>query len=610
MPRTSQGETLAFGVFEVDPQSGELRKHGLKIRLPGRGTQVLLALLEKPGQVVTRRELKQRLWHGDTFVEFDNGLNNAISRLRSALGDAPESPRFIETLPRHGYRFVAPVTRRPPAPARASMFESWPLRVTLIVVALAVAGFVLRSLANRTGRIGSLAVLPFASADSSGAAGQGYLGSAMTEAVLLDLSKIRAVRVVPLKTAARYARSTESPAQIAHDLHVDAIARGWVQPEGSTVRVKIRLVRGANGAPVWTGFFQAQASDFPALARDVTRGLVQAARLDLTEQEREDLAAQPQVNPQAYKDYLIGRYYMDQLTETSRTKALSYFEQAVAAAPDSAFGYAGLADYYEITDAVPPHVALPKAKFYALKALKINEVLASTHTTLAVAYFYGDWDWAHSEREFRRALQLNPGLERAHRMYARMLSCEGRTQEAIDQIHQAQGLGPLSIPAYDMAATVWLNAHQYDQSIQQANQLLELNPESVSGHEDLGTGYLFEGKFPEAIGEFEKAAADGGNERLIAMLLGSAYALWGKHGLAEQQFREMNRIAEQEYVPPFWFAVVYASLGDKQKALDWLDRAYREHDAYMVFLKASPWLDPLHREPRFQQLVRKMNFPG
>jgi DNA-binding winged helix-turn-helix (wHTH) protein/TolB-like protein/tetratricopeptide (TPR) repeat protein len=608
--RNPRSEIIAFGLFEVRPASGELRKQGLKVKLRAREFQVLLAMLEKPGEVVTREELRERLWTEGTFVEFDNGLNNAMHRARSALGDTSGSPRFIETLPRVGYRFGAPVIRRAAEPTKSFSFQRRLVYAVVLVAALLSAGFLVYSMANRTGRIGSLAVLPFASKNASGSAGQAFLAKAVTEAVLLDLSDVRSVRVMPLSTVRRYAHAGESLGEIARRLGADAVASGSVEPEGDTVRVSVRLVRAAGGSPEWTGVFQESESDSPGLTREVTRSIVQAARLHLTSKERETLSAPPQIDPQAYQDYLIGQYDMGQLTESARKKALGYFEQTVAAAPDSALGYAGLANYYEYTDAVPPQIAMPKAKLYALKALHIDEALAPAHVTLGVAYFYGDWNWAASEREFRRALALNPGLGAAHRMYAALLSCEGRVQDAIGQIRQAQQLDPLSVPGDDMATVVWLDAQQYGQSIQEADRSLVLAPKSVTGIEDVGTADMFEGKFSDAVTEVEEVAAEEGNDPYVSTLLGSAYGRWGKVALAQQELREMKGIAEQRYVPPFWFVMVYASLGDKAQALDWLNQAYRERDSYLVFVKVTPWFDSLHSQPGFEQILRKMNFPA
>ncbi|HEV2398075.1 MAG TPA: winged helix-turn-helix domain-containing protein [Candidatus Sulfotelmatobacter sp.] len=601
---------LAFGVFEVDAQAGELRKHGIRVKLQDREFHVLLMLLQNPGHVVTRYELQQSLWPGDTFVEFDNGLNNAISRLRNALGDSAESPRFIETVPRHGYRFVASVTSDDIPSVRVPLLSRRPVQIALIVVALAATVLITYSLTERAPRIGSLAVLPFSTVNPTDMPGQQYLGSSMTDAVLLNLSNVHGLRIVPLQTARHYSHSNEPLAEIAHELRVDAIASGSVQPEGNDLQVNVRLVRSADDAPFWTGSYRERASQFVALTREVTSGIIQAGNLDLTSSERQRLAEGPQVNSQAYVDFLKGRYYMSQSTEASYTEALSYFEQAVAEAPNFARGYEGLADYYEITDALPPSVAMPKAKLYALKALNFNDMLPSAHASLAVAYFYGDWNWKSSEQEFRRALTLNPADAGTHTMFAIALSSTEQVQNALEQIQQAERLSPLYFRAYHTGALVWLNAHQYGRSAEQANQLVSLNPNGASGHEDLGTAYIFEGKYPEAVQQFQQELADGGDGEIVSALLGVAYARWGKNTQAEQQLHDLKRASAQEYVPPFWFAMLYASLGVSQKALDALDQAYREHDAYMVFLKVTPFLDSLHSDPRFQKLVRGMNFPS
>jgi len=609
MPSVSKRPPLRFGAFEVHVEAGELRKQGVPIKLHDKPFQILLALLENPGEVVTRKELQERLWPKDTFVEFENGLNNAISRLRSVLGDSPESPRFIETVPRHGYRFMAPVSPTAAASARVPLLSRRPVQVALVVVALATVALVNSSLTERPPRISSLAVLPFSFVGPSSAGDQDYLSSAMTDAVLQSLSKISSLRLAPREVSDAYRGSSKPLTEIAHDLHVDAIVRGSVQPENNELQVNVQLVRATDGASLWTGSFH-EPPDFLALTRDVTRGVVEAAKLDLTPPEEEKLAAKESLNPQAYADYLKGRYYMSQSTQASQAQALSYFEQAVAASPSFALGYQGLASYYEITDTLAPSAALPKAKSYALQALKFDGMLPAAHVALALAYFYGDWNWAASDREFTRGLELNPGLPSSRDGFAIMLSCMGRTQDALNQVQQTHSLDPLYFPAYNVGALVWLNAHQYDQSAQEASQLLSLHPNSASGHEDLGTAYIFEGKYPEAVQQFQEELADGGDGALVPALLGVAYARWGKRARAEQQLSELKRASAQGYVPPFWFAMVYASLSANEKAFDSLDRAFRERDSYMVFLEVTPFLDSLRSAPRFQKLVAKMKFPS
>ncbi len=608
MPSVPNREILEFGVFQIDPHSGELRKNGIAIKLGSREAHVLLALVESPGQLVTRNELRRRLWPNDTFVEFDNGLNNAISRLRSALADTADNPRFVQTVPRQGYRFAAPINRRTQA-KRTFKFSGWPRIAAAVAVVFVIAAFAWSRFSHASGRIGSVAVMPFAVVNPVGGLGQEYVSSAVTDAVFAKLSSIRSLAVTPPKRAAIYAKSNESVPQIARNLHVDAIAEGAVRVGNSGLQVNVRLLD-SRGAMIWSESYEQQLRDFPLLTRAVARGIVRAANVQLSAQDQQMFASEQQVSPQAFEAFEKGVYCLSQQTENSRSRALGYFREAVAAAPDFAEAYAGLANYYVNTSSVPPAIAIPGAKSYAAKAVELNSIIPYPHAALAVSEFYGDWDWAASEKEFRRALALNPGLERTHRMYAALLSSESHVDDAVQQIREAHDIDPLSIPVYYRAANVWINAHQYNQAIDQANQLLALNPTSVPGHEALGTAYLFQGRYTEAVREFEEAAATKRDSPHANALLGAAYARWGKTSLAAEQLAELRDLDRGGYVPPYWYAIVYISSGDNEDALDWLQRAYQEHDPHLVDLQVSPWFDSLHEEPRFTQLVKEMKFPN
>ncbi|HKQ88352.1 MAG TPA: winged helix-turn-helix domain-containing protein, partial [Candidatus Acidoferrales bacterium] len=582
------------------------RKNGIAIKLGSREAHVLLALIENPGQLVTRSELRQRLWPNDTFVEFDNGLNNAISRLRSALADTADSPRFVQTVPRQGYRFAAPVNRRTAA-KRTFKFSGWPRIAAATLAVFLIAAFAWRHFSHASGRIGSVAVLPFAVINPVDGLGGQYLSTAVTDAVFTKLSSIHSLTVAPQNSAATYVNS--SVPQIARNLHVDAIAKGAVQIGNDNLQVNVQLLD-SRGATIWSESYQQQLGDFPLLTRSVVRGIIRAAKVQLSSQDQQMFALQQQVSPQAFEAFEKGLYCLSQQTESSRRRALGYFRQAVAAAPNFAEAYAGLANYYVNASSVPPEIAIPGAKSYAIKAIELNGVIPYPHTALAVSDFYGDWDWAASENEFRRALALNPGFERTHRLYAALLSSESRVDDAVQQVREAHELDPLSIAVYHRAANVWINAHEYNQAVDQANQLLALNPTSVPGHEALGTAYLFQGKYAEAVREFQDAAATKRDSPHANALLGAAYARWGKTSLAALQLDELRNLDRSGYVPPYWYAIVYASSGDNEDALSWLQRAYQGHDPHLVDLKVTPWFDSLHEEPRFAQLIKEMAFPN
>lgn len=611
MPDVLGREILEFGAFEFDLQSGELRKNGLAVKLGSREVHVLLALLEHPGQLVARSDLQQRLWPNDTFVEFDNGLNNAISRLRAVLADTAENPRYVLTVPRQGYRFAAPVNRRAaatPPTKQAFKFSRWQ-RVAVaavLVIGIGVAGW--RHWRHAESNIDSVAVLPFVPTNPTDPAGREYVSGALTEAVYTKLSGIHGLTLAPQTAATASDNSKAALAKIARDLHVDAVVRGSVQTGNNDLQVTVELVN-ADGATLWTESFEDQMLDFPLLTRSVARGIIRAASIELSGQEQANFALPPRISPQAFEAFQKGLYCLGQQTEDSRARARGYFQQAVAVAPNFAEAYAGLSNSYVNATSVPPRLAIPGAKSYAMRAIELNSVLPYPHTALAIYDFYGEWNWKASETEFRRALTLDPGFERAHQVYASLLSSESRVESAVEQIHEAHDLNPVATSVYYRAANVWINARQYNQAIEQGNQLVALNPSSVPGHEVLGTVYLFQQKYARAEHEFQDAAALSVDNAHVTALLGSTYARWGKTSLAAQQLAELQRLGRSGYVPSYWFATYYASAGADQDAADWLERAYQEHDPHMVDLKVSPWFDSLRSEPRFTELIKKMNFP-
>ncbi|MGH9572994.1 MAG: TPR end-of-group domain-containing protein [Candidatus Acidiferrales bacterium] len=474
---------------------------------------------------------------------------------------------------------------------------------------LLIAAFSWRHFSHASGRIGSVAILPFAVINPVDGIGGQYLSAAVTDAVFTRLSTIRDLTVAPPKAVATYASASASVRQIARDLHVDAIATGAVHIGNSDLQVSVQLVD-SRGSTIWSESYQQQLRDFPLLTRSVARGIIRAARVPLSPQDQEIFALQQEVSPQAFEAFEKGVYCLSQQTENSRNRALGYFRQAVAEAPNFAEAYAGLANYYVNTGSIPPEIAMPGAKSYAAKAVELDSVIPYPHTALAVSEFYGDWDWSASEKEFRHALALNPGVERTHRLYAALLSSESHVDAAVQQIREAHDIDPLSVPVYYRAANIWVNAHQYNQAIEQANQLLAMNPTSVPGHEALGTAFFFQGKYAEAVREFEDAAATKRDSPHANALLGAAYARWGKNSLATQQLGELRRLDQSGYVPPYWYAIVYANSGDTSDALNWLQRAYQQHDPHLVDLKVSPWFDSLREDSQFAQLVKQMKFPN
>src|SRR6266853_2348115 len=445
MPSPSPQPAVRFGSFEVNPRTGELRKQGLHIKLHEKPFQVLLALIEHPGEVVTRKELQERLWPSDTFVEFENGLNNAISRLREALGDTAETPRFIETVPRRGYRLLPEVSQSLPAP-RTAASRPW-LFIFGIVLGVGLAiGAVYRFVANRKPAIRSLAVLPFRNLGTGTA--DDYFSSGMTDSETTELAKLGVSKVISETSVAQFKDTKKSVPEIARALNVDAVAEGAVLREGNQVRITVQLIRADTDRHVWAESYQRQMIDILALQDEVALGVAHAIKLELSPGATGQSSSPRSVNTEAYEAYLKSRYFLHKRDE-SFLRAKDYFQQAIQLDSTYAPAYAGLSDYFTLTDTLPAKEALPKAKEYAQQALKLDSNLPNSHISLAYIYFYDDWNWPAADQEFRRAISLAPGLAESHRWYAVYLAAMGRMDEAMREAQRALDLDPLSISAHD-----------------------------------------------------------------------------------------------------------------------------------------------------------------
>src|SRR6266853_4656288 len=445
MPGPSQHPAVRFGSFEVNPRTGELRKQGIRIKLHEKPFQVLLALLEHSGEVVTRKELQERLWPGDTFVEFENGLNNAISRLREALGDTAESTSFVETVPRHGYRFLAEVSQSLPAP-RTAASRPWLSIFGIVLGVCLTIGAVYRFVAIRKPAIRSLAVLPFRNLGTGTA--DDYFASGMTDSVTTELAKLGVSKVISETSVAQFKDTKKSVPEIASTLGVDAIVEGAVLREGNQVRITVQLIRADTDRHVWAESYQRQMIDILALQDEVALGVAHAIKLELSPGATGQSSSPRSVNTEAYEAYLKSRYFLHKRDE-SFLRAKDYFQQAIQLDSTYAPAYAGLSDYFTLTDTLPAKEALPMAKEYAQQALKLDSNLPNSHISLAYIYFYDDWNWPAADQEFRRAISLAPGLAESHRWYAVYLAAMGRMDEAMREAQRALDLDPLSISAHD-----------------------------------------------------------------------------------------------------------------------------------------------------------------
>jgi TolB-like protein/DNA-binding winged helix-turn-helix (wHTH) protein/Tfp pilus assembly protein PilF len=512
---------LRFGVFELDLRAGELRKHGLRVRLQEQPFQILAMLLEQPGEIVTREELHKRLWPADTFVDFDHGLNKAISKIREAMGDSAESPRFVETVARRGYRFLAEVKVADTAPVHSPEPATQPhpcaearedpnlagnlqvpktfprsltWKVSVLVVLLVTASLTawkFYSWKRPSPIVRSLAVLPLESLSSD--ASQDYFADGMTDELISDLGQISALRVISRTSVMVYKHARKPLPQIARELNVDAVVEGTVLRSGDQVSITAQLIEASSDKHLWSHSYQGELPDALALQSKVARAIADEIRINLNPREQAALENVKVVNPQAYESFLKGRYFWNKRTADGLKVALAYFTQAIDDDPKYAPAYSGLADTYALLGdwqyaAMTPKEALPKAKAAAIKALELDSALGEAHNSLAFCLDAFEWDFDSAGKEFQRAIELNPGYATAHHWYAWHLSVVGRYDEAIAEMRRAENLDPLSLIINADVAELLVIAHSYDESIRQSRKTIEMDPNFALAHKSTGPG--------------------------------------------------------------------------------------------------------------------------
>jgi TolB-like protein/DNA-binding winged helix-turn-helix (wHTH) protein/Tfp pilus assembly protein PilF len=623
---------VSFGAYEFNPYSKELRKEGMRVRLEGQPLAILEVLLERPGELVTREEVQKRLWPEDTFVDFEHSVNAAVKRLRAALNDSADRPRYIETLARRGYRFVAPVggsvaeredetavlvPAEPQAQGAVGRGRRWLwLAVVVAVFVLGFAGWGWRAWRSRAATpamapVRSLAVLPLQ--NLSGDPTQEYLADGMTEELIGRLANIHGLRVISRTSAMHFKNTQLSVPEIAKTLGVDAIVEGSVIREGNQVRVHAQLIRGTSDEHIWAGEYQREYGSLLAVQDEVARSIAERIEISLTPQERRTLASKHPVDPEAHEDYLKGRYYFNQRTLDALNKSVGFFQEANARSPGYALPYSGLADAYAMLGfrgGFPSKDALSRAKAAALKAIELDDTLAEPHASLAFIAETHEWDWATAEREYKRALELNPGDARAHHWYAGYLMYVGRFEEGIAEAKRARDLDPLSLPVNNALAGRLLVAGRADEALAQVQQTLEIDPHFAPAHQTLGWVYLNMGKQQEAIQEFQQALQlSGTDDKDIKLDLGFAYAAAGNREEARRILGELKQLHEQGLIPSGSVATLYGALGELDAAFAWLEKAYQERDPQLAYLKVGRRFEPLHHDARFQTLVHRVGFP-
>jgi TolB-like protein/DNA-binding winged helix-turn-helix (wHTH) protein len=628
----SAAATLRFGIYELDLKNGELRKAGQRLKLQPQPFKVLVILAGRAGETVTREEIQRQVWGEELFVDFERGLNVCIQQIRGALNDDADAPRYIETLPKRGYRFLAPVekveTPAQTAPAgvvsqQIPSFRSTHQKVKRFRLGVAfVAGFLAISallyfakisnrfpFRNAAKSIRSVAVLPFD--NFSGDPEQQYFADGMTEALIAELGQIRDLRVPSRTSVMLYKRANKPLRQIAQELAVDALLEGSVTRSGDRVEITVQLLDGSRDQHLWGGTYDRDFRDVLALQHELARAITAELKISFSPRAQQHLKSAAPVNANAYAAYLRGRFYWYKRTIEGFQKSIQYYEQAVAADSNYAPAYAGLADAYALlgsspNDVLPPNEAMPKAKAAAQQALQLDDGLAEAHASLAYINMVYDWNGASAEKEFKRAIELNPNYAGAHEWYAEFLAAKGREREALEEMKRARDADPLLVLMHAAVAEALYYSRRYDDVISQCQQTLELDPDYPLAHFHLGRAYLAKNMYPEAIAEYQKAQMSLGDTPALVMAVGYAKAKAGDRGAARKALEELRAQSKRRYVPALYFAAIFTGLGDSDAGLSWLEKAYREHSDYLIYLNVDPMADTLRSSPRFQAILQKI----
>jgi len=578
--------TVRFGPFEANLRARELRKRGMRLHLPEKPFQVLELLLERSGEVITRRELRERLWPG-VLSGFDRCLNTAINTLRQVLGDSARSWRYVETRPRRGYRFIAPVeVVQLPATRSSPIIEA----------------------------CRSIAVLPFRNLSSDAEAD--YLSDGIAETILQSLSQLPHIRVMARSSVFRYKGRDVDPLQAGRELNVNAVVAGSVNSlrgERESLAVSVELVDVANGWRIWGRQFDRSFSDLLNIEAEIATEISLNLSMHLSGEERDRLSKRRTESVDAHEDYLKGRYHWNKLTEEGLRKSIAFFERATQKDPEFAMAYSGLADAYGLCGffgAAAPLQVFPLAKPAALRAIQADPQLGEAHASLASILKVFEWDWAGAEREYRLAISLSPNYANAHRWYAGLLSALGRVEEGRREIETARKLDPLSLVVGVEVAWNYLMAREFARAREESLKTLDLEPDFPAAHYGLGLACEQLGRFKEAVASLERArdASEANTATLAA--LGHAYGSQGRRREAERILEDLMQNRSRKYVSSYLIALVHAGFRKPDAAFACLEAAVAERDAWLVWLRAEPRFDGLRPDPRFAELLGRLCFPA
>lgn len=570
-------QPIRFGAFELDMRAGELRKQGIRIRLQEQPFQVLTMLLKNPGQLVTREELRTRLWPADTFVDFDHGLNKAVNKLREALGDSADEPQFIETLSRRGYRFLKSINNE---------IELAP---------------------NRTAAIDSIAV--FALEISNPGADMEYLAVGIPGSIIHSLSQIPGLRVIAWSSLARNKNQDQKPLEIGRSVGARAILIGRIWQRGNKLRLQMDLVDTSRGEELWGEQYDRDVTELFAIQDDISREVAQKLKLKMTGEAESRLTKRYTANIEAYQLYVRARRWCEKRSAEGFNRALDYLSQAIEMDPNYALAHAELAQCISVPayyGAVDPNIAYPKARAAALRALEIDPNLAEGHEVLATVLKNYDWNWKEAEKEYKLAINLNPNYATAHYHYSYLLVESGRFEEAIHEATEALSRDPMSPLLNAGLAFVLLEARKLDECIEQALTASEVDPNMVLCYWTLGTAYEKKGMYREAIEAFERCITLGGAIAFSKAFISHAYSALGQRTKAWEVSTELQELSKTRYIP--WTAIViaYDGLKETDLAMEALNKAYENRETNLVLLKVWPHFDNVRSDPRFQEIERRV----
>jgi TolB-like protein/DNA-binding winged helix-turn-helix (wHTH) protein/Tfp pilus assembly protein PilF len=629
LPANPPRELARFALFEVYFRAGELRREGRRIRLQEQPFQILAMLLEHPGELVTRTELHQKLWAADTFVDFDHGLNSAVARLREALNDSAERPKYIETVARRGYRFIGQlegVCRPPDASLGASDTEdslptrppgvarNWKKRVPTLAAAGVLVFGAGTYIWRHSGRsqavnksIDSVAVLPFQYTAAS--TDQEFLADGITQSAIDHLSRLGNLKVISLGSVLRYRGRQDDVRQIGRDLGVGSVMIGRIDFRGDHMMVMAELVNTSDGSHIWGEQYDRKVTDIMSVQEDISQEIASKLEVRLSSQQEKLLRKRYSQDFEAYQIYLRGRYYWNRRSQEDLQRGIAYFEQAVERDPSNALAYAGLADSYfvrAISGALPTGEAMPKAKAAALKALELDDSLAEAHTSLAQVTANYEWNWDKAEVEYRKAIELNPSYSTGHHYYATFLMAMGRHSEALEEMKKAEVLDPLSPIIATFIGKAYYYAGDNNEAIRRYEKVLGTDPEFRVARSFLIHSLEQAGRFDEAAAQAKIEAAQAGLGSDSAAALERAYRATGAAGYWKEVLRQVQGGKDPGAGSDLDIAAIYIKLGNEDRAFDLLERAYAERNMWLMNLKVDPRFDDLHSDRRYESLLHRI----